>query len=78
MALLHEICVEWRKATHQNCLEFYLLPPFLIFYLHMVLKETCTHFMCMYLLGASWYYVNWQLGCIGCNCLSQLLGNERK
>ena len=27
---------------------------------------------------ASWYYVNWQLGCIWCNYLSQLLGNERR
>ena len=44
-----------------------ILPPFRqsydIIFLHPVLKEICTHFIFMYKLGASRYYVNWQIRC---------------
>ena len=53
--------------VYLKCLS-YILPPFrqscCIIFLHPVLKETCTHFMYLYLLGASWYFVQRKIGCV--------------
>ena len=45
-----------------------LLPfrqSYYIIFLHPVVKKTCTHFIYTYLLSASSYYVNRQIGCMG-------------
>ena len=67
-------------ARKRRCL--LVLPPFrqncYFIFLHPLLNETCAHFICKYLLGASLYYVNWQFRCTGAITRAQALSKRRK